>query len=140
MNLDICNMAEDIKNMHTHYDMQQIGEDTIRQKDFLNFRKDFLQEEIDELNVAIDQNDADGVVDSIIDLLFVGITTLDLLGVDVNKAWKEVLVANMNKIAKENPTRPNKFGFPDLAKPDGWVAPNHIDNLGDMKDWTKNDK
>ena len=125
MNLDTCNMAYNITKMHKHYDMQQIGEDVTRQKDFLKFRKDFLQEEIDELTLAIDSNDADGVVDSIISLLFVGITTLDLLGVDVNKAWKEVFGCEHEQ---------------DLANPDGCVVSNHIDNLGVMKDWIKNDK
>ena len=125
MNLDTCNMAYNITKMHKHYDMQQIGEDVTRQKDFLKFRKDFLQEEIDELTLAIDSNDADDVVDSIISLLFVGITTLDLLGVDVNKAWKEVFGCEHEQ---------------DLAKPDGCVVSNHIDNLGVMKDWIKNDK
>ena len=125
MNLDTCNMAYNITKMHKHYDMQQIGEDVTHQKDFLKFRKDFLQEEIDELTLAIDSNDADDVVDSIINLLFVGITTLDLLGVDVNKAWKEVFGCEHEQ---------------DLANPDDCVVSNHIDNLGVMKDWIKNDK
>jgi len=70
------------------------------------------------------------VVDALIDLCVVAIGTLDAYGVDSNKAWDEVLKANMSKEPGIKPERPNPLGLPDLMKPEGWVAPSHVGNYG----------
>ena len=36
----------------------------------------------------------------------------------------------MNKTPGVKATRPNKFGLPDLVKPEGWTAPSHTGNHG----------
>lgn len=119
----------DIANMHEHYGVHPVIEkmdgDTL--KKFLEFRANFLQEELNELKSA---ESAEDVVDALIDLCVVAIGTLDAFGVDSYKAWDEVLKANMNKTTGIKASRPNPLGLPDLIKPEGWVGPSHSNNYG----------
>ena len=125
-------LIHDIAEMHAKYGVNEkvrsLSNDHLRK--FLEFRYRFLQEEMTELRDSIDKNDADGIVDAIIDLLVVGIGTLDAFDVDTQTAWDRVLVANLNKSVGVKATRPNELGLPDLIKNEGWVAPVHHDNIG----------
>ena len=97
------------------------------QREFWEFRIRFLQEELDELKKSTDPADA---VDALIDLCVVAVGTLDAFGVGTRTAWERVHKANMSKSVGANPSRPNKFGLPDLMKPEGWEPPDHSDNVG----------
>lgn len=123
------NWVLDIEDMHTKFGVNdainKLTPDQLKQ--FLEFRIKFLQEEHDEMS---DAKSADDVVDALIDLCVVAITTLDAYEVDVYEAWDRVLAANMAKEAGVNPNRPNPLGLPDLIKLPGWVAPTHQDNVG----------
>ena len=92
---------------------------------YLEFRIDFLQEELNETKSGVAFGDAEEVVDGLIDLCVVAIGTLDAFGVDANKAWDEVLKANLAKEVGIKPERPNPLKLPDLIKPEGWVGPVH---------------
>lgn len=121
--------VNDIEIMHKHYNvhpsMEKMDKEMLTR--FLQFRINFLQEELDEMKNA---ESAEDVVDALIDLCVVAIGTLDCFEVDSYKAWDEVLAANMNKKVGIKPERPNPLGLPDLIKPDGWVAPSHQGNHG----------
>ena len=97
---------------------------------YLEFRLQFLNEELRETEAAFTNRDAEEIVDGLIDLCVVAIGTLDAFGVDANKAWNEVLKANLSKEVGIKPERPNPLGLPDLVKPEGWQAPNHENNHG----------
>ncbi|MGY8867811.1 MAG: nucleoside triphosphate pyrophosphohydrolase family protein [Methylophagaceae bacterium] len=99
-------------------------------KTFLDFRLDFIEEEFDETLKAIVEDDAEEIVDGLIDLCVVAIGTLDAFGVDPYKAWDAVHKANMGKVVGVKPSRPNPLGVPDLIKPEGWTAPSHEGNHG----------
>lgn len=96
-------------------------------KKFLEFRVDFLDEELSELRHA---ETAEDVVDALVDLCVVAVGTLDAFRVDARRAWAAVHAANMAKEPGVNPGRPNEFGLPDLVKPEGWVPPSHEGNHG----------
>lgn len=121
--------TQDIKEMHEHYGVNKAIRELTPEKlkAFLQFRINFLQEELDELS---NSKNGDDVVDALIDLCVVAIGTLNALDVDSNVAWQRVYEANMNKNVGVNSSRPNMFNLPDLVKPAGWVAPNHSDNIG----------
>lgn len=123
------NWVKDIFKMHEHYGvhpvMDQMDADKLRE--FLKFRINFLQEELDEMKNA---DNAEDVVDALIDLCVVAIGTLDSFDVDSHKAWNEVLKANMKKKVGIKESRPNPLGLPDLIKPPGWKAPSHEGNHG----------
>ena len=125
--------VKDIYEMHTHYGVHPVMKTMDAEKlwNFLKFRANFLQEELDELRSA---DNAEDVVDALIDLCVVAIGTLDAFGVDSHKAWDMVLEANMNKQVGIKASRPNPLGLPDLIKPEGWTAPSHEGNHGMLKD------
>jgi predicted HAD superfamily Cof-like phosphohydrolase len=93
-----------------------------------------MQEELDETKNAFDKKDAEEMVDGIIDLCVFAIGTLEVFGVDANKAWDEVYKANMSKEVGIKEGRPNPLGLPDLVKPEGWTGPNHEGNHGNITD------
>jgi len=125
-------LVNDIKKMHAKFGVtESMGKlSKAKRAEFLKFRVGFLEEELTELKE--NSNNPEEVVDALIDLTVVAITTLDALGVDTNKAWNEVQKANMAKEPGINPNRPNPLGLPDMVKPEGWKAPSHEGNHGNI--------
>ena len=123
------NWVQDMAVMHAKFDVNKAVESMSPEvlKEFLKFRINFLQEELDEMKKA---DNADDVVDALIDLCVVAIGTLDSFGIDAYKAWDEVHNANMSKEPGIKESRPNPLGLPDLIKPEGWKGPEHRGNYG----------
>ena len=131
--------VKDINEMHAKYGvhkwMQAQMQSDVNWKvldEFLKFRLKFLDEELDETKKAVVERDPEEIVDGLIDLCVVAIGTLDAFGVDAHKAWDEVHRANMAKEPGVKESRPNPLGLPDLIKPEGWTAPSHEDNHGNL--------
>lgn len=127
-------MIGDIKKLNRHYKIYRfITKSNDRDKmSYLQFRANFIQEELEELFVAINKHESDEVVDALIDIIVIALGTLDAFNVDIKKAWKRVHHANMQKEIGINDTRPNPSGLPDLVKPKDWQAPQHFDNIGKL--------
>lgn len=104
--------------------------------DRFNFRNQLLTEEFNEIQKSIGDGDPEEFVDGMIDIVVIAIGTLHMAGVDVHKAWDEVMKANMAKERGVKDTRPESGGF-DLKKPDGWKAPSHINNHGVLDEFKK---
>ncbi len=128
--------ANDIYMMHNKYGVREWFEKNKDDKElmrkYLMFRMLMINEEMHETLQALNTGNAEEIVDGLIDLCVFAIGTLDVFGVDANKAWDEIYRANMDKKAGVKPGRPNPFGLPDLLKPGGWKGPNHEDNHGDL--------
>ena len=130
------NLNRDIKKMHKKFGVHDWVDNKLMEKDyetlkeFLRFRCDFINEELDETVRAIRNENPEEVVDGLIDIIVVALGTLDAFRVDVDQAWNEVKDANMAKEVGVKETRPNTLGLPDLIKPKGWVGPNHKGNVG----------
>jgi predicted HAD superfamily Cof-like phosphohydrolase len=119
-------VLNDNKRMQKHFGMDREPL-TLEQ---LKFRvQSLLNEEMGEALEALDDKNAEELVDAHIDLMVIALGNLYLMGVDINKAWKEVYRANMSKVRGVKPGREESGGF-DLMKPEGWVPPNHSDNHG----------
>jgi predicted HAD superfamily Cof-like phosphohydrolase len=118
--------------MHRYYGVNEKVQDfdAEKLKQFLRFRMSFLEEELTETKNAVRDNDAEEIVDGLIDLCVVAIGTLDSMGIDSYEAWNKVLRANLSKEVGIKPERPNPLGLPDLIKPAGWKAPSHTNNHG----------
>lgn len=97
----------------------------------LDFRMELLKEEYDETVEAYKNGDAEEFVDGLVDLVVIALGTLHLSGVSANEAWSEVFRANMTKVRGVKPGREQSGGF-DVYKPEGWVAPDHSKNHGDL--------
>ena len=135
------NWFHDMKVMHQKYGVnkwyqaeQQSDVEWRRFNKFMQFRLGMMQEELDETKEAFELKDAPGMVDGIIDLCVFAIGTLEVFGVDANKAWDEVYKANMSKEVGIKEGRPNPLGLPDLVKPEGWEGPSHEGNHGNISD------
>ena len=128
--------ANDIYMMHNKYGVrewfEQNKDDKELRRKYLMFRMLMINEEMHETLQALNTGNAEEIVDGLIDLCVFAIGTLDVFGVDANKAWDEIYRANMDKKAGVKPGRPNPFGLPDLLKPGGWQGPNHEDNHGEL--------
>ena len=129
----------DMRQMHGTYGVSQWvhqarQNDPEKLKKFLEFRMNFLKEEYEETQKAYREKDAEEIIDGLIDICVIAIGTLEAFGVDGDKAWREVHRANMNKEVGVKPSRPNPLGLPDLIKPEGWIAPSHKDNHGNLSD------
>ena len=51
---------------------------------------------------------------------------------ELEETQKAIAENDPEEIVGVKPTRPNKLGLPDLIKPEGWVAPDHTGNYGDL--------
>ena len=135
------NWFHDMKVMHQKYGVNkwmqaelQSDVDWRKINKFMQFRLGMMQEELDETKNAFNNKDAEEMVDGIIDLCVFAIGTLEVFGVDAEKAWDEVYKANMSKEVGVKEGRPNPLGLPDLVKPDDWQGPIHEDNCGNIAD------
>ena len=128
--------VKDIRDMQFKYGVHKWIHDNKDNNDslraYLDFRINFLHEELNETEAAMVNMDAEEIVDGLIDLCVVAIGTLDAFGVAANKAWDEVLKANLAKEVGVKPQRPNPLGLPDLIKPADWEGPSHKDNHGKL--------
>ena len=126
------NWVSDINMMHQKYGVHAWTKTASPYdlKKFIEFRLDFIKEEYDETREAIINEDAEEIVDGLIDLCVVAIGTLDALGINSIDAWDAVLEANMAKEVGIKEERPNPLGLPDLIKPAGWINPSHEGNHG----------
>ena len=126
------NWVSDINLMHQKYGVHEWTKTAspFELKKFIEFRLDFIKEEYDETREAMVTEDAEEIVDGLIDLCVVAIGTLDALGINSINAWDAVLEANMAKDVGVKESRPNPLGLPDLIKPAGWTAPSHEGNHG----------
>jgi len=135
------NWFKDMQDMHKKYGVNkwmqaelQSDVDWRKINKFMQFRIGMMQEELDETKNAFEKKDAEEMVDGIIDLCVFAIGTLEVFGVDANKAWDEVYRANMSKEVGIKEGRPNPLGLPDLVKPEGWEGPTHKGNHGNITD------
>tara|TARA_B100000519_G_C13833125_1_gene245921 strand:+ start:86 stop:496 length:411 start_codon:yes stop_codon:yes gene_type:complete len=128
--------VKDINEMQYKYGVHKWIHDNRDNKEnlrrYLEFRIDFLREELDETEAALVSMDSEEIVDGLIDLCVVAIGTLDAFGVDPYKAWDEILRANLSKEVGVKPERPNPMGLPDLIKPKDWEGPDHSNNHGKL--------
>ena len=127
--------VNDMYQMHEKYGVHEWIENnkdnTELMAQFLEFRLNFLQEELNETRAAaLIDKDPEEIVDGLIDLCVIAIGTLDAFNVAAHDAWQEVLKANMTKEVGVKETRPNPLGLPDLIKPEGWQGPSHRGNHG----------
>ena len=88
--------------------------------DLITFRIKFIEEELQELKVAIGDNNTADALDALVDLTYVIIGTAWLFNLPFDEAWREVHKANMKKVRGKT----KRSMYYDCIKPKGWTAPN----------------
>lgn len=131
---------KDMNNMHHKFGVHEVVDlmDKETLQKFLEFRISMMEEELEEIKDANYNEDPEELIDGIIDLIVFAAGTLDLYDIDGNKAWNEVLRANLEKKVGIKEGRENPFGLPDLIKPEGWIGPSHSDNISLVLEETMN--
>ena len=99
----------------------------------LHFRLKFLLEELHELKVDASKDDMEGILDALVDLVYVALGTAWLLNLNFAGAWKLVHEANMAKVRAERPEDSKRGSLFDVIKPKGWKKPD-IGSLIDTLD------
>lgn len=123
--------VNDMYRMHIKYKVHDwVKDNPEKLEQFLKFRLDFLNEELEETWIAYRNRDAEELVDGLIDLCVIAIGTLDAFDIDAYTAWDQVFNANMEKSIGMKESRPNDLGLPDLIKGPHWESPDHSDNHG----------
>lgn len=102
--------------------------------DVLEYRRGFLQEELDEFTEACQGQNLELALDALLDLVYVAYGTALLMGVSP-EAWQElfddVQRANMAKerATSANDPRSKRSHSLDVVKPTGWIGPRGADIL-----------
>jgi predicted HAD superfamily Cof-like phosphohydrolase len=93
-----------------------------RNQDQFDLYLKLIQEEVSELQTAVDNNDRVEQLDALIDILVVTVGAVQSLGVDAEGAWKEVMSTNFSKIDSLT-GRVRKREDGKVLKPTGWQPP-----------------
>ncbi len=88
----------------------------------MDFRLNHMREELVEALDSAAEGDLSGVVDGLLDLIYVALGTLMEMGVAPGAAFEEVHAANMTRVRGEQSRRPGSRGH-DAVKPPGWKPP-----------------
>lgn len=91
-----------------------------------------IKEEVEELAVALSNNNRVETLDALTDILVVTIGAIHSMGADAEGAWKEVMNTNFAKIDKDTgKVRKREDG--KVLKPLGWKAPELAQFLKDVE-------
>ena len=91
-------------------------------QDQFNMYLKLIEEEADELGVAIGEHDKVETLDALIDILVVTIGAMHSMGANGEGGWKEVMQTNFAKVDSETgKVRKREDG--KVLKPTGWVSP-----------------
>jgi len=93
-----------------------------RNQDQFDLYLKLIQEEVDELQTAVDDNDRVEQLDALIDIMVVTVGAVQSLGVDGEGAWKEVMSTNFAKIDSLT-GRVRKREDGKVMKPTRWQPP-----------------
>jgi predicted HAD superfamily Cof-like phosphohydrolase len=93
-----------------------------RNQDQFDLYLKLIQEEVSELQTAVDDNDRVEQLDALIDIMVVTVGAVQSLGADGEGAWKEVMSTNFAKIDSLT-GRVRKREDGKVLKPLGWKPP-----------------
>ena len=118
---------EQVQSFHNKFDLP-IGDidQLTHDSKVINFRMNFLYEELCELETALYISDRVGAFDALLDLVYVAYGTALFLGID-QQQWKAgmnaVHHANMTKVRATSSSESKRNTSLDVVKPSGWVGP-----------------
>lgn len=119
---------QDVKDFHDKFNIPIPHSPKMLQSDVFEYRRKFLQEELDEYAYAYKNGDYLEMVDALLDLIYVAIGTLLLMGlkpVVIRETWAEVQRANITKERVKTAEHSKRGHTLDVVKPEGWTPPRH---------------
>jgi predicted HAD superfamily Cof-like phosphohydrolase len=88
---------------------------------------DFMDEELAEYAMCGVQDDIEGQLDALVDLVYVALGTAYMHGFDFNEAFKRVHEANMKKVRAVSMRDSKRGSIYDVVKPEDWTPPDLSD-------------
>jgi predicted HAD superfamily Cof-like phosphohydrolase len=129
--LEMVDVVDDVDDFHAKFDLFYEGSARVLPEELANFRKAFLKEELLEYLNADAVDDKAGMLDALVDLVYVAVGTAHYHGFDFKEAWRRVHAANMKKVRATSVTQTKRGTLFDIVKPPGWVAPDLSDLVGE---------
>lgn len=114
------NITQDIVDFHKKFKQTYEEKARLLPPGLQEFRSKFLKEELDEYLTAVKEGKIIEQVDGLVDLVYVAVGTLYMMGVDFNKVWAEVHNSNMSKSLV--PKGEGKHGY-TVHKGEDYVKP-----------------
>ena len=122
---------DDVGEFHKKFELPYFGDDgapcRLTDADVTEFRRKFMQEELDEFTSAYEAGDLHDAADALADLIFVALGTAHFLRIPFDAVWREVQRANMTKVraaGADDPLSKRRHRF-DVVKPANFIPPNH---------------
>jgi predicted HAD superfamily Cof-like phosphohydrolase len=128
-------LFEDLNDFHEKYGVPRRTTVGLLNKSTQQFRRNFLQEELDEYVIAVAQENLEEQIDALLDLVYIAVGTLDIMGVHGQAHWDEIQRANMSKIRANDASQSKRGSSLDVIKPEGWKGPDHQKILGAYYDY-----
>ncbi len=119
----VCTCFDDVRSMHIDKRLPHEDQATLLDHDHMDFRVEFMQEELNEIKSSFKDDDLSGVADGLIDLAYVVLGTGVCMGLPWGNLWREVHRANMQKQRGKNASRATSTHAVDLIKPPTWRPP-----------------
>jgi len=124
-------ILKDVEAFSIKFDLPRLDKPGFLQRNFMYYRINFLREEIDELQLAVHDDDLEKAFDALIDFVYVAVGTAWLMRLPYQKGWDRVHFCNMCKERADGPndprsTRNSSF---DVVKPIDWIPPRLKDLL-----------
>lgn len=117
-------LQDDIIDFRIKYGLPIPSETGRMDMDGLLYRLGHIDEEVRELNNAVEDEDIVEMADALVDIVYVTIGTAMALGINFQACWDEVHRANMEKQrAKPDGSDSKRGSGLDIVKPPGWEAP-----------------
>lgn len=116
--LENYDLTDDVYEAHFKFDSERSATPVRSTTDVdLETRRQYIREEFEELMAAIDSGKMTEIVGEIVDLIYVLVGTLVVLGLPLKPFWNAVHRANMAKVSS---------GIPGgkWVKPAGWLPAN----------------
>lgn len=114
---------DDVVEFHHKFNLNPNDVTPEQYQQLLDFRKRFLEEELDEFIKGLEEEDDAQMFDALLDLVYVAMGTAYLLGYPWEDGWDAVQAANMAKVRADSASNSKRGSAWDVVKPDGWTAP-----------------
>ncbi len=121
------NLLQDIADFHTKFEIPRPLTPTMLSVDDMGYRINFLFEELQELVDGFEQDNFEEMFDALIDLTYVALGTMWMMGVPAAEGWARVHEANMAKVRCKDAKESKRGSALDVCKPEGWKAPDLSD-------------
>lgn len=120
----------DVRQFQEKFGVPMADKPSLLDQKTFDFRRKFMQEELNEFSDSHVEGDLIGAADALVDLVYVVHGTALMMGLPWEDLWNEVQRANMTKERAATAAQSKRGSALDVIKPPGWKGPDHAQFLG----------